>query len=1100
MSSPAGHEGVREFEAPTSKRHEALRIWLLGGFRVSIGSRLIEEGAWRLSKAVALVKMLALAPNHRLHREQVIEALWPDFGMRAASNNLRQTLHATRQVLEPDRTAASRYLILREAQLALSPKSDLWVDVDAFEAAAATARHAMETAAYHAAIDLYVGHLLPEDRYEEWAEEPRRRLQKSYLSLLLGLARLYEERGDHESAAEAFRRSLVEEPTSEEAHASLMRLYALLGSNGEALAQYGRLENVLLRELGTKPAASSRALKEEIVAGRFPPKDTPSLNRLPKDELGGGKHNLPAARTSFVGRVQKLVEVKRTLAMTCLLTLTGAGGSGKTRLALEVARDLVESYTDGVWLVELAPLSEPGLVAQEVANVLGVQERPSEPLADTLVEAVAGKEMLLVLDNCEHLVEGAARLVDTLLASCPHLRVLSTSREPLAVPGEVNLAIPPLSLPGGTTNAGANAEALMRYEAVRLYVDRARLRLPDFEVTGENARAVARVCRKLDGIPLAIELATARMGVLAVEQVAQRLEVSLDILKSGSRTAEARQQTLRSTLDWSYDLLSEIEQGFFAMLSIFAGGWALEAAEAVCSGGSIEEQDVLDLLGGLVDKSLVVTATSTSAVVRYRMLEPIRQYAGEKLEESGAAEEVKSLHAAYFLAFAEEAELELAGPQQGKWVERLDGEHDNMREALSWSLEQGEARVSLRFGASLGRFWHAGGYPSEGIWWIERVLAEGEPAASPARVKALEGMGWLAQALGDIERAIATYEGMLTLSRELDDKGNAATALNSLAVMAEARGDSERARALLQENLKVLRELEEEGNPATKLKWYHALWLMGYLASNEENYARAAAMWEESLTLAREIGDSYRVLHSLVGLGYVSVLRGNYEQARLRCEEALALASDLGSAGRGLLPECLSNLGLAARERGDYDSARISFEEALTVSWEAEKKTNVIDALSGMAGLAGALGEATRAARLWGAAEAAREVNDIALPPGEWALHEPHLVSARSQLGEAAWEAGFAEGRAMTFEEAIGYALSKGEPGPFRGSVSEQLPADVPVINLTRREQEVAALVARGLTNRQVAQALSISERTAGNHVAKILKKLGLRSRTQIGG
>ena len=322
-----------------------------------------------------------------------------------------------------------------------------------------------------------------------------------------------------------------------------------------------------------------------------------------------------------------MVEVKRLLSMTRHLTLTGAGGSGKTRLALEGARDLVGAYPDGVWLVELAPLSEEDLVAQEMARTLEVQERPGQAPTDTLVEALGDKAMLLVVDNCEYLVEAAAQLLNALLDSCPRLKVLATSREPLGVGGEVLWQITSLSLPettDGASNGGFSVESLMRYEAVRLFVDRARLRLPNFQLTQENAGSAARVCRKLDGIPLAVELATARMGALAVEQVAQRLEVSLDVLKATTRTAAPRQQTLRATIDWGHKLLSGAERALFERLSVFAGGWTLEAAEAVCSGGGIEEGEVLDLLGGLVDKSLVVAGASKGGAVGYRMLEPIR--------------------------------------------------------------------------------------------------------------------------------------------------------------------------------------------------------------------------------------------------------------------------------------------------------------------------------------------------------------------------------------------------------------------------------------------------------------------------------------------
>jgi predicted ATPase/DNA-binding SARP family transcriptional activator len=830
---PFGFEGVTRPEAQR-ERPEPVRVWMLGGFKVSVGPRTIEGDAWRLKKAASLLKLLALSGGHRLHREQVMDLLWPDSGRRAASNNLRQTLHAVRRILNP--AVGSRYLASEDESLVLCPEGDLWVDVEAFEEAAQRARRSRDPAAYRAAIELYAGELLPEDRYEEWTEARREELRQLHLALLVQLAELYEERGEYEPAIEALRKATANEPTFEEGHAHLMRLYALLGRPERALSQYERLRDALVRGLGTQPAATTRHLRDEIALGMLP---SAPLSALPQEEKppAAGRHNLPAARTSFVGREREMVELKRTLAMTRLLTLTGAGGSGKTRLALEVARDLIGSYPDGVWLVELAPLSEGDLVAQEVAGALEVPERPGEPLSDTLVDALGDKGLLLVLDNCEHLVEAAAQLVDALLNSCPRLGVLATSREPLGIGGELLWQVAPLSLPAttdGGLDGGSTAESVMRYEAVRLFVERARLRLPNFELTQENAGAVARVCRKLEGIPLAIELATARMGALAVEQVAQRLEASLDVLRASSRTAEPRHRTLKATLDWSYDLLSEVEQALFGRLSVFAGGWTLEAAEAACSAGVIEQEDVLDLLGGLVDKSLVVAGASTGGAVRYRMLEPIRQYAQEKLDESGEADELHHRHATFFLALAEEAEPELVGAQQSVWVERLEGEHDNMREALSWVLERGEASLALRLGAALWRFWHVRGYLSEGIRWLERALADSEAVSAATRLKALEGMGWLTQLQGDTERAEATYEEMLELSKELGDKGNVATALNSLGTVAAQQGDNERARILLQENLHVLLELEKEENAATTLKRFHALNLLGYLAIIEE--------------------------------------------------------------------------------------------------------------------------------------------------------------------------------------------------------------------------------------------------------------------------
>jgi len=446
-----------------------MRIWLLGGFRISVGPRSIADDAWRLKKAASLIKLLALAPRHRLPRERLMELLWPGSSKSSASNNLRQTLHAARKALG---AGGSRYLVSEDGSLLLCPEDELWVDTETFEEAALVARRSHEPAAYRMAIDLYAGELLPEDRFEDWVEDERADLRRLYLEILTELAGLYEARVEHESAAEALRRVVAEEPTDEEAHASLMRLYAISDRQGDALAQYERLREVLSRQLDAEPAAETRRLREDIAAGRLQPV-RPTVSTL-EETCGVGSHNLPASLTSFVGRERELSEVKRMLAMTRLLTLTGPGGSGKTRLALEVAADLIGVYPDGVWLVDLVPLSEPGLLVQEVAGVLGVLERPGKALFDTLVDALQSRQVLIVLDNCEHLVDTVARLAEGLLRSCPDLRLLATSREALGVSSEVTLPVPPLSLP--EPGRVATVEELEGYGSARLFLERALYR------------------------------------------------------------------------------------------------------------------------------------------------------------------------------------------------------------------------------------------------------------------------------------------------------------------------------------------------------------------------------------------------------------------------------------------------------------------------------------------------------------------------------------------------------------------------------------------------------------------------------------------------
>jgi len=1022
---------------------------LLGSFRVAVGLRTIEESEWRLRKAASLLKLLALAPEHRLHKEQVKELLWPDLAPKAASNNLHHALHHVRRTLEPTRKpSASRYLHLRGEQLALCPQEPLWVDVEAFEEAAIIAKRRREATVYRAALELYTGELLPEDRYEEWVQERREELKRTYINLLLELAALYEEREEFGAAIEALERTVAEEPTHEEAYARLMRLYTLSGRHQEALGQYERLRQVLMRELGREPAGASRLLYEKILAGRFPPvrwsqeakKEEERLTERPPEE---GRHNLPPAWISFVGRERELAEVKRMLAKSWLLTLTGAGGSGKTRLAIEVAKELVSAYRDGVWLVELAGLSEPELVAQEVAAALGVRERPDRPLVSTLIDALRYEEMLLVLDNCEHLLGAVARLAKALLKVCPSLRILATTREPLGVEGETEWRVPTLSKPD-SQRPPAVAE-LSGYESVRLFLDRARQRNPAFALTQNNAWAVAQICERLEGIPLAIELAAARVGVLSVEQIARRLEGSVKLLAAGSRTMDPRHQTLRATLDWSYELLDEAERDLFERFSVFMGGWTLKAAEVIGAGDGIEEEDVLGLLSELIDKSLVVSEPGDNGAMRYRILEPIRQYAQDKLEESEEeVEAAKRRHASFFLALAEKAESELEGPQQQEWLERLDKEHDNLRAALSWALDQGEAELGLRLGGALGWFWWLRGHSSEGRRWLEAALMNLDAASEPTQAKGLTKAGRMVWEQGDSERAAALSEEGLALSRELGDTAGIVDALVNLGIIALFQTNFERVSALLEEAVALQRTVI-------------ALQTLGLVAVCQRDCERAMALHEETLALSRKIGDKSGTTLSLF-LGALAALGlGNHRRVRELCAQGLEQCQHLGV------------------KRGISNNLRI------------------------LAALASSQGRPVRSARLWGAAEALYEAIGTTLSPAERLHFEPYIDADRAQLNQAMWEAAWAEGRAMTPEEAVEYALSEEEkPLPSVSPPPEESLDGRQPAKLTRRQQEVAALVGRGLTNRQIAEELSISERTVDAHLREILGKLGLDSRVQI--
>ncbi len=648
------------------------------------------------------------------------------------------------------------------------------------------------------------------------------------------------------------------------------------------------------------------------------PEDFPPLKTL--DVIS---NNLPVQLTTFVGREREIEDVKRLLTRTRLLTLMGAGGAGKTRLAIQVAADLIEQFQKGVWLIELAPLADPGLVVQAVASTFEVREVAGRSLLDMLVDYLQSKSLLLVLDNCEHLVAACAHLASALLRACPNLKILATSREALGIAGEVTYHVPPLSRPD--PRRLLSIEQLAQFESVRLFVERGVYSQPRFALTDANAKAVAHICHRLDGIPLAIELAAARVKVLTVDQIAARLDDRFRLLTGGSRTGLPHHQTLRAAMDWSYDLLSEQERTLLRRLSVFAGGFHLEAVEAVCAGDGVDADGVLDLLANLVDKSLVM-AEGLDGEIRYRLLETIRQYSLERLQESGEVAAIRGRHLDWYLGLAERAEPQLQGLDQMGWLERLEMEHDNLRAALEWTkVEASGTEVRLQLTGALHRFWAMRGYLSEGREWLEGVV-EMSTGASPVRARAIYGAGDLAFNQGDYGRAETLCAESLRLYRELDDKVGIALSLNVLALLNRMQGDYARAAALLEESLTLCRGLGR--------RWILAetLYILGLTVRRQGDYARAKALLEESLTLWRQTGDKWGLARSLGSLGVVARLQGDYERARALHEESLTLSKELGH--KSELAERLLSLGTVAQDQGDYARAIALYEECLLLSRE----------------------------------------------------------------------------------------------------------------------------------------------------------------------
>jgi non-specific serine/threonine protein kinase len=828
---------------------------------------------------------------------------------------------------------------------------------------------------------------------------------------------------------------MTHEALAERAGVSVRAISSL--ESGARRAPYRETVRLLAGALGLGPADRD-ALIAAAIRPRAPARGVPhGVDEPPAPSPPAG---LPAPLTSFVGRADEVAALARIVRdpSVRLITLTGAGGCGKSRLGLEVARAACPAFAGGARLVELASVADAALVPQALAAAFAVREAPGVPLLATLQEALAPRRLLLILDNCEHLIDTCADLAARLLAACPGLCILATSREPLRVPGERQWWVPPLPLPEAA--APATPEALAGVAAVDLFMERARARRPDFALTARNAPAVARVCRRLDGLPLAIELAATRVTMMSVEEIAARLDDRFRLLGVGSRTALPRQQTLRATIDWSHDLLSAEERRVFSRLSVFAGSFTLDAAEAVCGGreegrgkraeggpgagsgergsGRDEQEEapahsgesrpptrpsslftlpsVLDLIGRLVEKSLVMMEEQQGEV-RYRLLETLRAYGAERLHATEEAAEIHRRHLDWYAALAVRAELGMAGPDQDSWLARLDLENDNLHAAMEWSRAAGELEEGLHLASALWRFWAVRGYLSTGRRRLRQLLeaADARPGSVTARVRApaLNAAGILARHQGDYREAAALWEAGLALWREIGDRQGEAAALNNLGSAASDHGDAERATALYEESLALWREADDAWGIAT------ALTNLALAAHAGGDDARATTLLEESLDLRRRLGDKERIAESLNILGRVT------------------------------------------RSTGDVARAEALHAESLRLRWEVRDLMRMPYCLEGLAAVASLRGQLPRAARLFGAAEALRAVTGSPLPPAQRADYEQRVAAVRAGLDTATCAAAWSEGAAMSPEQAMAYAL-----GPFEDAVLPpgSAPGDAP--------------------------------------------------------
>lgn len=963
-----------------------LLIELLGHPRIGLAGQPLDV---RVRKEFALLAYLTVDQERRHSRESLLGLLWPDASEEAARNNLRVVLAGLRRQLG---AMGDTFMHAERQYVQVLPGNDLVLDVAQFRALlgdarshphdapercdACVARLAEAVALYRG--DFLQGFSLPDSApFEEWATIQREQLQQQALDALETLAAACELRGDYAAQCRYARRQLALEPWRETACAQLMRGLWASGQRGAALEQYDVCRRILEAELGLEPSPELTALYEQLRAGESSEFSglsselaAPALVTQHSTPKTQNFHNLPTPLTSFVGREAQLADLRNLLARARLITLTGAGGCGKSRLALELAAASLPDYPDGVWFIALEPLRDPALVPQAVAEVLGLQTISNHPLGDLLSAALRSKHLLLILDNCEHLLAACHNLAAQLRRECPQLTILATSREMLRVAGEVMWAVPPLSAP---EIQEADPSRLLNYEGIRLFVERARAASPGFALTPRNTPAVSQICRQLDGLPLALELAAARTRHMPVETIAARLKDRFGFLTGGNYEAP-RQQRLRATLDWSYTLLSEPERAAFRRLAVFAGGFTLQAAEDIVGEPGethAGEPSTVDLLAQLIDKSLVL-AEQRPEGLRYRLLETMRAYAHEQLLQSAEIGAVGARHMAHFLHLAEQAEAQLVGDKQIAWLETLVAEHANVRAAIDWATERGGVVAALRLVTALRYFWRVRGYYAEGIDLL-RGLLKHPSAAERTTVRA--------------------------------------RALNAAGYLEFVRGQQARARELLDDALSIGRALGNRPVVAFALRYLSAL------ANAQHSHAEARAYGEESLALYRSLGATNDIAGSSMYLGDIALAQGDDDRAEALYAESVAILRMQHNSIS--LPYPLRHLGYLALRRGQPDEAAALCEESLQLNSAVSDQQGVAACLVGLAASAAATGRFERAAHLLGHAEALLEALQTRLLPYDRTQHERVRDTVREELGDPAFAATFAVGRAMTIAQLL---------------------------------------------------------------------------------
>jgi predicted ATPase/DNA-binding CsgD family transcriptional regulator len=812
--------------------------------------------------------------------------------------------------------------------------------------------------------------------------------------------------------------------------------------------------------------------------------------------------NLPTPLSSFIGREREITEVKNLLETKRLVTLTGPGGSGKTRLALQVANGLKDEYEDGIWLSELGSLSDGALVVQTIASSLNLREQPNRTLIDTLSDYLLNRHALLVIDNCEHLIQACAQFADAILPRCPNLHILTTSREMLGIAGETVWVIPPLSLPEAQPwkNPESVQRALHVYrqsEAVQLFVDRASAMAQDFSLSTENGAWVSEICRRLDGMPLAIELAAARVRALSVQQITERLDDRFHLLVDGSRTSAPRQHTLFAAIDWSYELLPAPEQKVLQRLSLFASGATLNAAESVCAGNGVAKKDVLEIISQLVNKSLVTVSKDSKDVSRYSLLETIRQYAGEKAENSVDFAESKDRFIKYFCSWAIEAGQKINTTGKKLWLERFEAEDDNLRAAMEWSqTSKSNVDLGLRLASDLVGFWLAHDHYSEGRKQLEAILEKTKDTdLLELRAHVVYETANMAFTQTDYPAVHTLLEESLSIYQSLGPEGRLGQAKSLLLLgdMWRQLGEYATAFPLFVEGLRLMQELDDKGGIVV------ALWQLGYYAVSTGDYVQAEKYLTEALHIAQQNNDKGNSTIVLSALAETALRQNHLDQAAKFEEESLKLRREIGE--KWGIAVSLANFGWIALRRKDFVKAEEYLLESLSLRHEIEDRGGMAWCLEKLAKINVLYGQKKthgdssiffrRAVRLFGAAFALRAPFGSAIDQADQEDYDQSLDILKKSLGQERFSNLWGEGAAMAFEKLLD------EAGLESNNRKKQRNQE-PLAGLTTREREVATLISQGKSNREIAEAMTVRVKTVETYVTRILHKLGFGSRVQI--